>query len=662
MTNKNTTSTTLRHRKKAAGGGEVVDGSGTTTTTAVATTPVPSASASPSSPTTSSSSAFRVIPLKQTPWYARVDVAPFAVLYTIFIVSDLMLFSSSSTDSSPSEQEAQLVQQQKFLLSIALGFTLFIHLLVVIATAWSIRLQVLVGYNIVVTGGRNNNNNTSTTTTDCQQWTHAWVQSRSSTTTTGGESGIVPIIQQRFDDQDTLQLVIKFHECIFRYHQYSQHGTNHYDDWETRLWSLSTTTSSSSWSDHTTVPPNTFQPLRYPIDLPLSVLTQWQGHVTLDNVSRAYQLYGPNQMKVQLPSLVQLLGEQVLAPFFLFQVMCVILWSLDEYWYYALFTLVALVLFETTMAFHRLKSLQRLHDAGSQHDHQRVYVRRPTIPTPSTTSNNKQLHGSWMLVNKEEVVPGDYISLAANNGIQPTPVPADILLCTGTAVCDEALLTGESIPQTKHAMEFTEESLHANNNDNTTISTLDVQDALHKESILFGGTHVLVTHSANTSTSNHNTTSTSNETSSPPPPPYNGVCGIVLRTGFATTQGQLLRTLAYTSQKADPVHTYDTLLFILGLVILAFGAAGYVLHESWYDDRRNRFRLVLHVIMIVTSVVPPELPMELSLAVTNSFGALIRRAQVYCTEMYRIPWAGQVDLCCFDKTGTLTSDEVRTYF
>ena len=47
--------------------------------------------------------------------------------------------------------------------------------------------------------------------------------------------------------------------------------------------------------------------------------------------------------------------------------------------------------------------------------------------------------------------------------------------------------------------------------------------------------------------------------------------------------------------------------------------------------------------------------MELSLAVTNSFAALVRRAQVYCTELFRIPWAGQVDTCCFDKTGTLTS-------
>ena len=72
------------------------------------------------------------------------------------------------------------------------------------------------------------------------------------------------------------------------------------------------------------------------------------------------------------------------------------------------------------------------------------------------------------------------------------------------------------------------------------------------------------------------------------------------------------------------VNSSETFSFIGVLVIFAVAASAVVLSQGLQDASRNRFKLVLHCIMIITSVVPPELPMELSLAVTNSLAALSR--------------------------------------
>ena len=100
---------------------------------------------------------------------------------------------------------------------------------------------------------------------------------------------------------------------------------------------------------------------------------------------------------------------------------------MDDYWYFSLFTLVMLFIFEGTVVMQRLQNLKRLR--GMRIAPFEVHAFR---------------FGRWVSVLTDELYPGEVILLRKVKADKKSIVPLDLLIMSGSAVVNEAILTGES--------------------------------------------------------------------------------------------------------------------------------------------------------------------------------------------------------------------------
>jgi len=100
--------------------------------------------------------------------------------------------------------------------------------------------------------------------------------------------------------------------------------------------------------------------------------------------------------------------------------------------------------------------------------------------------------------------------------------------------------------------------------------------------------------------------------------------------------------ICFASDRSLTAIENFSFVFIFFLLAVALVAAYYVYDEGIKREGKLTYKLLLRCIIIITSVVPAELPIELSLAINNSLLNL-QAKKIVCIEPFRIPFAGKVN-------------------
>ncbi|XP_028855736.1 probable cation-transporting ATPase 13A3 isoform X2 [Denticeps clupeoides] len=315
--------------------------------------------------------------------------------------------------------------------------------------------------------------------------------------------------------------------------------------------------------------------------------------------------FGVNEIAVKVPSVFKLLIKEVLNPFYIFQLFSVILWSADEYYYYAVAIVIMSVISIATSLYTIKKQYVMLHDMVAAHSIVRVSVIRDNNEVEEAMST--------------DLVPGDVMVIPSNGTI----MPCDAVLISGTCIVNESMLTGESVPVTKTNLPNPGEKGAEGD------GVYNMED--HKRHTLFCGTNVIQTRF------------------------YSGeqVKAVVVRTGYSTAKGQLVRSILYPKPTDFKLYR-DAYMFLLCLVAVAGIGFLYTIVVSIMNKVPAK-TIIIESLDIVTITVPPALPAAMTAGIVYAQRRL-KQIGIFCISPQRINICGQLNLVCFDKTGTLTED------
>ncbi|KAH7108171.1 Ca-transporting ATPase [Auriculariales sp. MPI-PUGE-AT-0066] len=336
-----------------------------------------------------------------------------------------------------------------------------------------------------------------------------------------------------------------------------------------------------------------------------STITAVSSGINVDIRCQRGILFGRNAIDIQGKSIGGLLVDEVIHPFYVFQIASIVLWSIDDYYYYAFCIAVISILSIATTLIDTLQTIKRLREMS-----------RFSCPV------GVLINGEWQTVNSEDLVPGDLVHLQHPD---LATVPADMLIVSGDAIVNESMLTGESVPISKTPMR--DASLQEWRNG----SEISPDTA---KSFLYTGTRIIRVRGSGFNDSTL-------------------AIALVVRTGFSTTKGALIRSMLFPKPMGFKFYR-DSMRFIA--VLAGIAGLGFLVSAVQFVRLGVRIHtIILRALDLITVVVPPALPATLSIGTSFAI-ARLRKSGIFCIAPTRVNVGGKVDVTVFDKTGTLTED------
>lgn len=320
----------------------------------------------------------------------------------------------------------------------------------------------------------------------------------------------------------------------------------------------------------------------------------------MEAVSKRLEKSGPNSITIPIPTILTAIRDEFFQFFYIYQYFLLNVFFNSYYVKVGSMFLCIVLISGGIQVYLKRKSQQQVAA---------MVVNRPSV---ICKRENK-----WRYIRSHDLVPGDLVGV--DNGM----IPCDLVLIQGSAVVDESMLTGESMPVAKAPVESTSNKIY---------------DPVHgKKHTLYCGTLVL----GSDETTEDITIGSEAKTPD--------VVAVVNKTGVNTSKGDLISGILNPSQIR---FKFDEHLQIVMMILSVYAVAVFfctMIQMGLVGTADGWFYGMYRVVTVIPILLPTVF------VVAASRGAKqLKDVDIFCTNPSRIMMAGKVRVWCFDKTGTLT--------